>query len=128
MAMKVFLSSTYIDLTEYRRAATDAIERLGHTVGRMEIFGARPEEPTVASLGELEQCDILLGLYAHRYGYVPEGSVTSITEAEFDHAHTQSKPVLCFVVDGTHTWPPSMIEDEPGGLDSLRSRTGSPVP
>jgi hypothetical protein len=114
MAMNVFLSSTYVDLTEHRRAATDAIERLGHTVGRMEIFGARPEEATVASLGEIDRCDVLLGLYAHRYGYVPEGSVTSITEAEFDHAHARSKPVLCFVVDGTHPWPPALIEDEPG--------------
>ena len=68
MAMKVFLSSTYIDLTEHRRAATAAMERLGHTVGRMEIFGARAEEPTMACFGEIEQCDMLLGLYAHRHG------------------------------------------------------------
>jgi hypothetical protein len=39
--MQVFLSSTYIDLVEHRKAALDALERLGQQVGRMEIFGAR---------------------------------------------------------------------------------------
>ena len=43
--MKVFLSSTYIDLIEHRKAAKEALERLGQQVGGMEIFGARDEEP-----------------------------------------------------------------------------------
>jgi len=48
--MKVFLSSTYIDLIEYRKAAHNALERLGQEVGRMEIFGARTAEATSAAL------------------------------------------------------------------------------
>ena len=43
--IKVFLSSTYDDLIEHRKVATEALEQLGQQVGRMEIFGARPEEP-----------------------------------------------------------------------------------
>ena len=37
--MKIFLSSTYADLIEYRQAAAEALERLDQQVGRMEIFG-----------------------------------------------------------------------------------------
>ncbi len=111
--MKAFLSSTYIDLIDHRRAATEALERLGHQVGRMEIFGARPEEPKVACLAEVEACDLFVGLYAHRYGYVPPGSDSSITEQEFDHAKKHNKPLFCFIVDEDHPWRPKMIDDEP---------------
>ena len=47
--MKVFLSSTYSDLVEHRRAAIDAIERLGQHAVRMEIFGARTEDEVFIS-------------------------------------------------------------------------------
>lgn len=112
--MKIFLSSTYVDLIEYRRAAAEALERLGQQVERMEIFGARPVEPSDACLSEIEDCDLFVGIYAHRYGHIPDGSIVSITEAEFRHARKHNKPIFCFVVEDHHTWPPEMIESEPG--------------
>lgn len=112
--MKVFLSSTYIDLGEHRRLSAEAIERLGQQSRRMEVFGARPEEPRDACIREVDQCDIFVGMYAHRYGYVPNGSDASITELEFRHANATRKPILCFVIDEEHPWPPRMIEDDPG--------------
>jgi hypothetical protein len=49
--MKSFLSSTYVDLIEYRQAATEALERLGQHVGRMEILmHDRWNLPTLACL------------------------------------------------------------------------------
>jgi Domain of unknown function (DUF4062) len=125
--MKTFLSSTYVDLVNHRKAAAEAVERLGHQVGHMEVFGARPEEPTNACFREIDECDLFLGIYGHRYGYVPDGSHVSITEAEFDYAQKNSKPVFCFLVDGDHPWPPKMIESEPGRskLSSFKARIGS---
>ena len=49
-AMKVFLSSTYLDLIEHRKAVVNALRTMGEEVDHMEIFGARDEEPTKASL------------------------------------------------------------------------------
>ena len=86
----------------------------------MEVFGARPEEPSEVCLSEIERCDLFVGLYAHRYGFVPGGSPVSITEAEVLHAHKYGKPILCFVVDEKHPWPPMMIEDEPGKAKLVR--------
>lgn len=125
--MKTFLSSTYVDLLNHRKAAAEAVERLGQQVGRMEVFGARPEEPSDVCLSEIDECDLFVGIYAHRYGYVPEGSHVSITEAEFDHAQKENKPVFCFLVDEDHPWPPKMIEDEPGRskLRSFKAKIGS---
>jgi hypothetical protein len=106
--VKVFLSSTYIDLVGHREAAVDAIERLGHQAGRMEVFGARTEEPVTVCLGEVSDCNLFVGIYAHRYGFIPSGSSVSITEAEVDHARKHNKLI---VVDEYHPWPPKMIED-----------------
>jgi hypothetical protein len=124
--MKAFLSSTYVDLIEHRQLAAEALERLGQTVGRMEVFGARPEEATMACLSEIEDCDIFVGIYAHRYGYVPSGSEISITEAEYNHASNNQKRIFCFMVDEDYPWPPRMIEQHPGKLklENFKNRAG----
>ena len=108
--MKVFLSSTYVDLIAHRRLATEALERLGQQVDRMEVFGARPEEPTSASLDEVDRCDLFIGIYAHRYGSLAPGTDRSITETEYRHALKTETPIFCFLVDDDHPWPPKMIE------------------
>jgi hypothetical protein len=112
--MRAFLSSTFVDLAEYRRVAAEALERLGQQVGRMEVFGARASEATEACLEEVEAADIFIGIYAHRYGFTPDPSGISITEQEFNHALEHLKPIFCFVVDDEFPWPPKMIEGEPG--------------
>lgn len=125
--MKVFLSSTYQDLVEYRRQAKEAVERLGQQVERMEVFGARSEEPQQACLREIESSDIFVGIYAHRYGYIPPGSEISITESEFRHAMHLKKPIFCFVVDDNQPWLPNMIEGELGRskLAALKAEIGT---
>jgi hypothetical protein len=56
----------------------------------MEAFGARPIESTEPCLDEIEESDLFVGIYAHRYGYVPAGSAVSMTEQEFLHAKTKA--------------------------------------
>src|SRR5207248_10559404 len=102
--MRIFVSSTFEDLTDYRKKATDAIERLGQQGIRMEVFGARPGLATEACFEEIESSDAFVGIYAHRYGYVPQLSSTSITEQEFDFALEKRKPVFCFLVDEGYPW------------------------
>src|SRR3990172_1656880 len=104
--MKVFISSTYLDLIEHRKAVVNALRTMGEEVDHMEIFGARDEEPTKASLEELDLCDVLVGIYAYRYGTVPRGSKTSVTEQEYLQATSKKIPILVFVVDENHSWPP----------------------
>lgn len=112
--MKVFLSSTYQDLVGHREAAARAIERLGQQGVRMEVFGARPVEATDACFEEILDSDALVGIYAHRYGYVPQGHTRSITEQEFEYAREKDKPTFCFVIDEDYPWPPKHVETEPG--------------
>lgn len=117
--MRVFISSTFIDLVDHRLAVADAVERLGLQLSRMETFGARPEDPNRACFRDIEASEIFVGIYAHRYGYVPPDAVTSITEAEFDYAFDKRRPTFCFLVDEGYPWPTERIEGDPG-LSRLR--------
>jgi hypothetical protein len=65
----------------------------------MEKFGARPQEPCRACLDEVEESDLFVGVYAHRYGFIPPDSKVSITEAEFEHATALRRPTFCFLVE-----------------------------
>ena len=112
--MKVFLSSTKLDLLEHRRVAIDALERLDLQFIGMEIFGARPEEPVKACLSEVDECDLFVGIYAHKYGHIPVNSNISITEEEFNYAFLKNKPIFCFLVSENYNWPSEFIEKEPG--------------
>jgi len=123
--MKVFISSTYKDLIDYRAAAIEAVEGTSYQAVKMEVFGARSDEPLKACLQEIEQSDLFVGIYAHRYGYVPDDSDISITEMEYLHAKKLSKPIYCFVIDDENQpWLPKWIDDEPGKskLKDFKSR------
>jgi hypothetical protein len=111
--MRVFLSSTYEDLVEYRSKAANAIERLGQQGVRMEVFGARPESAAAACFDEINSSDVIIGIYAHRYGFIPPGSDVSITEQEFDFARGKSKQVFGFLVDGNYPWLLSISNKSP---------------
>jgi len=121
--MKVFLSSTYVDLVEHRKAAHDALDQLGlHVIG-MESFGARPEDSTTACLKEVEESDLFVGIYAHRYGYIPKDSDVSITEQEYNHAQKLGKPIFGFIVNEDHAWSPKHIEhDKKDKLNAFLSK------
>jgi hypothetical protein len=125
--MRVFVSSTYLDLAAHRDAVKDAIQRLGLEATGMETFGARPEEPVEACLNEVETSDLFVGVYAHRYGHIPADSAVSITEMEFRQAVSFGKPIFCFFVDSKHPWPPEMMEGEPGQelLNAFRSHVST---
>lgn len=125
--MKVFISSTYQDLIDYRRKTAEAIERLGQQGVRMEVFGARPEGATDVCRDEIDESDIFVGIYAHRYGYIPPGGDLSITEMEYHYAVEHKKPVFCFVVDEDYPWRPAHIEGEPGQakLKALKEKIGA---
>lgn len=127
--MKVFLSSTYNDLIEHRKAAHVALEQLGLQVIWMEAFGARPVESTQACLDEVAESELFVGIYAHRYGYIPDGSAVSITEQEFDHAQKLGKPIFGFIVDDDFIWHQKYFEhDKKDKLDAfLRKVKKQPV-
>jgi hypothetical protein len=113
--MKVFISSTYKDLIDYRAAAIRAVEGTNYQASKMEVFGARPDEPLDACLKEVEESELFIGIYALRYGFIPEGADISITEMEYVHAQKLGRTIYCFILDEeNHPWLKKWIEGEPG--------------
>ncbi len=107
---RIFVSSTYIDLIEYRKAAEKAINDLRHKYEGMEYMGAMDEEPVKACLDLVEKCDLFIGIYAWRYGHIPDGSDVSITEQEYNHAKKLDRPCFCYFVDEDFPWKRRFIE------------------
>jgi len=108
--MKVFISSTFVDLIEYRQKAVEVLLRYKDTPIAMEYFGSQSEEPTRVCETEIQECDLFVGIYAYRYGFVPQGGETSITRREYELAQHLKKPCLCFIVKDDFPWNPKFIE------------------
>lgn len=84
--MKIFISSTLIDLKEYRDAVMARLDKLGIPGIKMETFGSNEDTPLEVSLEELEKSDIYLGIIGHTYGSIPVGEDRSYTQAEYERA------------------------------------------
>jgi hypothetical protein len=118
----LFLSSTTRDLQEFRKVARHVCGRLGADVdiSAMEEFGPDPREPVELCRQKVEAADLFLGLYAHRYGQIPDGFGKSITELEYDWARACGIPTLLFVIDEKLPWPSNLI-DHGASWEQLRA-------
>ena len=110
--MKVFVSSTYEDLKPYRAAVGRAIQQLGHQPIMMENFVSSSNPPKRECLDKVRESDILIGIYAYRYGSVPRGDDSSITEQEYQYALSKGKEVYCFLVAPEAKWPESQKDKD----------------
>src|SRR5947208_3429338 len=111
MSVRVFISSTFSDLLEFRQALQNAIRQLGVVDISMEHFGARdarPREECVRIVAH--ESDVFIGVYAHRYGTVPRDEKKSIVEAEYDAATEAQLPRLIYLVHDDAQWNPGSID------------------
>lgn len=97
--LKVFLSSTSRDLADHRKIFIEQCHLYGYDVIAMEEFGAQDAGAVAVSLKEVGTCNLFVGVYAKRYGYVPSGYTRSVTELEYQEAVRLNMPRLAFVVD-----------------------------
>ena len=72
----VFPSSTSRDLPAERSAVLEACRALNLAVAAMEDFPATGSGATAGSLAQLAKCDVYIGVFARRYGYVEAESTS----------------------------------------------------
>lgn len=116
----VVVSSTARDLPEHRKEAMDACLRQGMFPVMMEHLPAADADAIEESLRMVDEADFYLGLFAHRYGYVPEGHDISITEMEYERAVERDIPRLVFLMDKSH---PINIDDVEMGEGAAKLKT-----
>ncbi|MGE0814127.1 MAG: DUF4062 domain-containing protein [Vicinamibacterales bacterium] len=108
---RVFLSSTFADLASHRGVVQAAIRKLGAVDVSMENFGSREERPLEECMRLVrDESDMFVGVYAHQYGFVPDGYDKSISELEYRAAGDAALPRFVYLVDENHPWLPANID------------------
>src|SRR5262245_11713031 len=93
----VFISSTYKDLKNYRRAVWDALNKFDVVVRGMEAFGARTSKPVDTCFAQVEQSDVYVGIIAYRLGSIEPESGEPFTILEYERAVAQRKEILIYL-------------------------------
>src|SRR3989442_12232949 len=70
--MRIFVSSSFEDLKEHRTAVIRVLRQLGHEVIAMEDLTAASATPLAKVLDMVDRSEAYVGLFAWRYGYVPD--------------------------------------------------------
>jgi hypothetical protein len=113
------ISSTSLDLPDHRKAAIDAVLRAGCFPLAMEHGTATSDSDAIGfSLELVEQADLYVGIFAHRYGFVPDNRTAnpqgwSVTEHEYRQAVTRGIPQLVYLADEEHKFAPKDFDFDP---------------
>ena len=118
------VSSTALDLPGHREQVKDACLRMGMFPAMMEQLPAADADAIAESRRLVDEADVYVGVFAFRYGYVPEGSDISITEMEYNRAVERGIPRLIFLMRDDYLVRPSDVEkgDSARKLDALKER------
>lgn len=120
---RIYLSSTYADLVTFREAVYHTLRQLSHDVIAMEHYVAADQRPLSRCLTDVAGCDVYVGIFAWRYGYIPEQdnpAGKSITELEYRQAEALSIPRLIFLLDENTVWLPKLTDAMSGAGASGR--------
>jgi len=124
----VYLSSTFKDLREYRDRVAGALAKAGHHVKRMEDYPARAMHTKAACQSDVAECNIYVGVFAWRYGYIPaddNAERKSITELEYDAADPAKR--LLFLLKEEAQWPQEWRDADVARIQALRARAQTKI-
>jgi Domain of unknown function (DUF4062) len=116
---QVFVSSTYADLKEERRAVIQTVIELNCIPAGMELFPASSEKQLSFIKRVIDDCDYYLLIIAGRYGSVGEDGI-SYTEKEFDYAVSRGLPVIALVHEDPDEIAHGKSEKDPALSEKLR--------
>jgi parallel beta-helix repeat protein len=117
---RIYISSTYSDLKDARDAVYGVLRKMGHNTIAMEDYVATDQRPLDKCLADVDSCDVYIGIFAWRYGYIPPDEDRSITELEFRETVRTGKPCLMFLLHEEAPWPRSQIDRDSSRIEGLR--------
>lgn len=115
-----FISSTYEDLKEARKAVEETIIRAGDIPVGMEAFPAADEEQLNFIQTVIASCDYYILIIAGRYGSTDHEGV-SYTEREYDFAISLGIPVIILLHGDIDNLPASSTEASEKGKRNLKA-------
>ncbi len=96
---QIFISSTFKDLKEQRKAAIQAVVNYRHIPISLDNFGARNASDRDTIKEMIKESQILILIIGHRYGTMIEGEDISYTEYEFNLAVENELSILTFFLE-----------------------------
>ena len=120
-SLRVFVCSTFADLSDERSAVLDAIRRLQLQHDSMEFFGARANQPLETCLEEVRRSNVLVVIVGHRYGTLAPNLGISFSEAEYREGQRLGKPSLVYMRDESVPILPKYMERDSAKLSLLEA-------
>lgn len=108
--MKIFISSTFVDLVEVRKIAHEFLNQFASITEGMEVWGASNENPIDRCLDKVRESDLYIGIIGHRYGSIDEKTKKSITELEYLTAKENGIDRLIFVMSDEYCILPKFVD------------------
>ena len=68
----------------------------------MEQMPSSSDDALTRSRQYVDDADLYIGVFAFRYGFIPDGQDKSITELEYDRATARRIPTIIFIADKDH--------------------------
>jgi Domain of unknown function (DUF4062) len=125
---KAYISSTYDDLKEYREKVGIVVRTMGLLDVAMEYYIAEDQRPVDKCRSDVRTCDLYIGIFAWRYGWVPNGENPqrySITRIEYEGAKKSGKKCFIYLLDGKFPWPPDITDDDRRMIRSFRDEVNA---
>ena len=117
---QVFVSSTFRDLIEERKAVIHALLELDCIPAGMELFPAADEDAWSLIKEVIDGCDYYILIIAGKYGSTNSEGI-SYTELEFDYAVESGKPVIAFLHEDIESLIATNVEKSAKGRKSLKA-------
>lgn len=109
---QIFVSSTYVDLKEERKAIIEAILNFRHIPAGMEMFTASNDEQFEYIKKIIDNCDYYVLIVGGRYGSINPKTCISYTEQEYNYAVEKGLPILAFLHEKPLDLPSEKRDDD----------------
>jgi len=116
---QVFVSSTYEDLQEERKAVMEALLQMNCFPVGMEYFNAADDSQWDVITSLIDECDYYVLIVAGRYGSIDETTGISYTQKEYEYAVKKNVPTISFVHKDISQLQSGKVEHNPEQVKKL---------
>lgn len=116
---QVFVSSTYEDLQEERKAVMEALLQMNCFPVGMEFFNASDDSQWDVITSLIDECDYYVLIVAGRYGSIDVASGKSYTQKEYEYAVKKGVPVISFVHSDVKLLPSGKVDIDASVIHKL---------
>lgn len=122
-----FISSTYIDMREYRDIVIKNLQSKAGVINAQEFFGTRDKSPLETCLEEVTKSKVFVMFLGARYGSIDPNSGKSFVELEYERARELKLPTFAYLIDESQPIPFKYVSigDDAQKLAEFKNRVKS---